>query len=179
MYKVIIGVVIVTVIAIVGFMIIDPNVNVTRVDEISLVESNLDAINATVEGEIQLSGTYSLSEGSTMSDLIKAAGGLTREADERAFYQEAVVEKNMTYYIAGLYDYSDVCNNSAVSKVNINTDYAETLMSINGFSSSIAASVVSYRNVNGQFKTIEDLMNVYGIGNATYKKVRDYVILHV
>ena len=31
---------------------------------------------------------------------------------------------------------------------------------------------------DGFFKTLEELLNVYGIGNATYRKVRDYVILH-
>ena len=51
-------------------------------------------------------------------------------------------------------------------------------MTINGISASVASSIVSYRQNDGFFETLEELLNVYGIGNATYRKVRDYVILH-
>ena len=181
MYKVIIGVIVVAVIAIVGFMIIDPRVNVTRVDDTSLVssESELEGtIKVTIEGEVNKANTYSLPEGSTMGDLIEAAGGVTSVADPRCYYVEYVVEKNSTYYIPGLYDYSDVCNNSEVSKVNINDDDAETLMQVKVITASLASSIVSYRNSNGNFQTLEELQNVYRIGPSTYKQIRDYVILH-
>ena len=49
---------------------------------------------------------------------------------------------------------------------------------INGFTSTISNAIVTHREENGQFETIEALEDVYGIGPATYKKVRDYVILH-
>ena len=62
--------------------------------------------------------------------------------------------------------------------MNINQDDAQTLMSVNGITTSIASSIVSYRSENGIFNTVEDLLNVYGIGNATYHKIRNYVILH-
>ena len=61
---------------------------------------------------------------------------------------------------------------------NINEDNADQLMAISGITSSIANSIVSYRTSNGAFKTIEQLTDVYGIGNATYRKIRNYVILH-
>ena len=51
-------------------------------------------------------------------------------------------------------------------------------MSVSGVTTSIASSIVSYRTENGMFNTIEQLMDVYGIGNATYHKIRNYVILH-
>jgi len=51
-------------------------------------------------------------------------------------------------------------------------------MTVNGITTSIATSIVSYRSENGIYNTIEDLLNVYGIGNATYHKVRNYVVLH-
>ena len=179
MYKVIIGVIIVAVIAIVGFMIIDPRVNVSRVTDTTLIESELEgSMKVTIEGEIEKDGTYNLSEGATMGDLIEASGGITAGADTRCYYSEAIVEKNSTYYIPGLYDYSDVCNNTEISKVNINDDPAEVLMEVKAITSSLASSIVSYRNSNGIFKTIEEIQNVYRIGPSTYKQIRDYVILH-
>ena len=178
MYKVIIGVVVVAIMAIVAFMIIDPHVNVTRVTDTSLIEDSVKGYKVSIEGEVEQEGTYTLDEGSIMLDLINAAGGITSSADTRCYYEDVVLENGATYYIPGLYDYSDVCNNTEVTKVNINVDDAETLMSVNVIKSSIASSIVSYRSTNGQFKTLEELQNVYGIGLATYKKIRNYVYLH-
>ena len=178
MYKVIIGVVVVAIMAIVAFMIIDPHVNVTRVTDTSLIDDSAAGYKISIEGEVEKEGTYTLEEGSIMADLINAAGGVTASADSRCYYEDVVLENGATYFIPGMYDYSDICNNQEVSKVNINVDDAETLMSVSAIKSSIASSIVSYRSTNGQFKTLEELQNVYGIGLATYKKIRNYVILH-
>ena len=66
----------------------------------------------------------------------------------------------------------------SIIKVNINVDAADTLTSINGITSSIASSIVSYRSGTGQFRTLEQIMEVYGVGNATYRKVRNFITLH-
>lgn len=176
MVKLLIGVVIAAFIVIIGFMAIDPNLN-NNIPGTNLTEPD-NVYSLSIEGEIEKPGTYVLQEGAIMSDLIETAGGLTSNADERGFFETAVLTKGMSYYIPPLYDKTDICATDAIVKVNINVDSAETLMTINGFTSSIATSIVSHRNENGEFKTIEQLEDVYGIGPATYKKVRDYVILH-
>ena len=178
MYKVIIGVVVVAIMAIVAFMIIDPHVNVSRVPDTSLLDESVVCYKVSIEGEVEKEGTYTLDEGSVMADLLNAAGGVTSSADQRCYFEDVTLENGATYYIPGMFDYSDVCNNTEVNKVNINVDDAETLMSVSAIKSSIATSIVSYRSTNGQFKTLEELQNVYGIGLATYKKIRNYVILH-
>ena len=113
-----------------------------------------------------------------MADLINAGGGTTSNADSLAYYEDATLKNGNTYYIASKFDNTDVCNNSEIAKVNINVDDADKLMTINGITSSIASSIVSYRTSNGSFKTLEQLTEVYGIGNATYRKIRNFVILH-
>ena len=113
-----------------------------------------------------------------MGDLIEAAGGTTANADDLAYFSTVSLKAGSSYYIASKFDETDICSKSEISKVNINEDNAETLMSVNGITTSIASSIISYRTENGIFNTIEDLLNVYGIGNATYHKVRNYVILH-
>ena len=120
-----------------------------------------------------------MQDGSTILDLITTAGGVTVNADSRAYYEEAELTKGMTYYIASRYDASDVCSASEVNKVNINSDDAETLSTISGITTTLANSIVSYRSEKGLCSTLEQLMEVYGIGNATYRKIRSYVILHV
>lgn len=176
MIKAIIAVVAIAIVAIVGFLVIDPNINNTVSTTIEYVSENY--FQATVEGEVYREGTYTLKEGALMSDLIDAAGGINDNADSNAYYLEAELKTGMTYYIASKYDESDLCNDKEISKVNINTDNAEVLATVNGISASVANSIVSHRAQNGYFHTLEDLLDVYGIGNATYNKIRNYVILH-
>ncbi len=183
MYKVIIGVVIATAVVIVGFLLIDSKFNSNKtaqdvVTETSTTNGSNSSSNYTIEGEVNKPGTYSLGANTTMAELIEASGGLTSNADELAFFQDATLKSGSTYYIASKFDNTDVCNNTAIKKVNINADSADTLTSVNGITSSIASSIVSYRSSNGVFKTIEQIMEVYGVGNATYRKIRNYVTLH-
>lgn len=178
MFKVIIGILVVAFIAIVAFLVIDPNINPFSWGDVSETTTSGNVFTITVEGEVLKTGTYVLKDGAIMSDLISAAGGETTNSDELAYFDTASLKSGMTYYIAPKYDTSDVCNNVPITKVNVNKAAQESLMTVNGITSSIANSIVSYRSTNGQFMTLEGLYDVYGIGSATYKKVRNYVTLH-
>lgn len=176
MIKIIIGVVVAAIVVITAFMLIDPALKSNSGDGVSLV-STVNGIRVAVEGEVLKTGTYTLSEGALMSDLIDIAGGVTDDADSLAYYLDAPLSAG-TYYIAPKYDVSDICTQKEISKVNLNTDDVETLTTVSGITTSIANSIISYRNENEMFYTIEDIKNVYGVGEATYKKIRNYVILH-
>ena len=178
MVKILIGVVVVAFIVIIGFLVIDPDLN--QVNNNNAISEVIDTSGSkyTIEGEVNKAGTYVLSDSITMADLIAAAGGVTTNADDLAFFDGALLKAGTTYYIAGKYDELDICSKTEIAKVNINEDDASTLMSVSGITTSIASSIVSYRAENGIFNTIEQLMDVYGIGNATYRKIRNYVILH-
>ena len=175
MLKIMIGVVIVTIAVIGAFLLIDPNVTNNAAGTVTEVANTFTVA---VEGEVYKTGNYTMKDGATMADLISVAGGTTVNADSRTYYEEAVLSKGMTYFIASKYDSSDVCNNSEVDKVNINSDDANTLATISGITTTIANSIVQYRSEHGEFSTLEQMLEVYGIGNATYRKVRGYVILH-
>lgn len=175
MIKILIGVVIATIVVIGTFMFLDPNIGISTSGDVT---ETTNKITISIDGSVFKPGSYTMADNATMEDLIDAAGGLLSNADERAFYYEAEITKGMTYYIASKYDASDLCNNNELDKANINSDSAETLSSINGISLSTANSIVTYREENGLFSTIEQLQEVYGIGSATYKKIRNYVILH-
>lgn len=178
MIKIFIGVIAVAFIVIVGFMVLDPdlpkNANVGNITEsIGAVGNKF-----TIEGEVYKTGTYTLGDTPTMGDLIEAAGGLTAVADEYCYFPDAELKGGTTYYIASKFDSADVCNNKEIEKVNINTAPATELTKVSGFTTAIANSIVSWRVENEMFHTIEDLLNVYGIGTATYRKVRNFVTLH-
>ena len=187
MTKTLIGVVVIAIAVIVVFMFIDPNINVSKVDETSsvIIYDNDTPVSvedgyftATIEGDVAKPGSYVLADGSTMGDLIEAAGGTTEYADEKAYFIDAELTNGKTYFIASKYDTSNVCTLTELAKVNINSDSADTLVASKYFTSSVATSIVSHRSEKGEFKTVEALLDVYGIGNATYKKVRNFVILH-
>lgn len=177
MIKIILSIIAITFAVIAGFIFLDPNVN-TNFDTTITDDNNVSAFPITLEGEISKPGTYSLEEGVTMQEAIMAAGGLTTNADTLAFFEDVLLEKGTTYYIPGKYDASDVCNTNPLTKVNINSDDAITLSSISAITSTIANSIVSHRETNGTFDTLEELLDVYGIGTATYSKIRNFVILH-
>jgi len=63
------------------------------------------------------------------------------------------------------------------AKININTASAEELDALPGIGPAIAEDIVDYRNKNGEFKAIEDLLNVPGIGQSKFNRLKDNVTL--
>lgn len=61
------------------------------------------------------------------------------------------------------------------ANININTATAIELETLNGIGKTKAEAIVAYREKNGQFTKIEDLMNVKGIGKSTFNKIKDEV----
>lgn len=61
----------------------------------------------------------------------------------------------------------------STGKVNINTADEATLMTLQGIGESKAKAIIEYRQKNGGFKTVEDLMKVKGIGDKTLAQLRD------
>ena len=59
--------------------------------------------------------------------------------------------------------------------ININTAPASELVKLKGIGEVKAAAIVEYRRINGNFKTVQDIMNVSGIGEKTFEKIRDQI----
>ncbi len=66
-------------------------------------------------------------------------------------------------------------NKNEEKKVNINTALKEELVTVNGIGSSKADAIIKYRTEKGEFKTIEDIKNVSGLGDALFNKIKDYI----
>ena len=178
MIKLIIGAIAAAFIVIVGFLVLDPDLEVKQDNVAEVATDSTTSGKYSIEGEVNKAGTYTFNETPTMDQLISAAGGLTANADERTYYTTYELTAGKTYYIASFYESSDLCGSNSIEKANINTDDAERLSEVNGISKTIATSIVSYRTEKGDYQCLEDLLNVYGIGNATYRKIRNNVILH-
>ena len=61
------------------------------------------------------------------------------------------------------------------SKININTASVEELATLNKVGDKTAARIVAYREANGPFNSVEDLMNVKGIGEKILLKNKDRI----
>ncbi len=64
-----------------------------------------------------------------------------------------------------------------VEKININTATAEELKRLNGVGSKYADRIIAYREKFGPFKASEDIMQVSGIGQKTFEKNREIIIV--
>lgn len=60
-------------------------------------------------------------------------------------------------------------------KVNINTATKDELMTISGIGEAKANAIISYREEKGNFEKIDDIMNVSGIGQSLYDKIKENI----
>ena len=71
-------------------------------------------------------------------------------------------------------DKKETTTNAIDKKININTATKEELTTLTGIGESKANSIIEYRKTN-QFKSIEELKNVSGIGEALYESIKDSI----
>ena len=64
-------------------------------------------------------------------------------------------------------------NEEMLGKININKASLEEIQALSGIGESKAKAIIKYREENGNFKKTEDLMNVSGIGEALYEKIKN------
>ena len=60
-------------------------------------------------------------------------------------------------------------------KININKATIDELMTLSKIGESKAKAIIEYRDINGSFKTIEDIKNVSGIGDTLFESLKDYI----
>ena len=138
--------------------------------------SNASTITVTISGAVTRAGTFVLNTGSVLQDLIAAADGATSNADTLAYNVDYALKNKGSYYIAPLYDNSNTCATTPITKVNINSGAEQDLIDIGGFGKVAAGNIVSYRTSH-TFQAIEEIKDVSGIGDATFRSVRDRIKL--
>ena len=66
---------------------------------------------------------------------------------------------------------------SAGSRINLNTADVSQLTTLTGVGESKALAIIAYREENGPFTSVEDIMNVPGIKEGTYEKIKDKIAI--
>ena len=143
-----------------------------------------------IDGEVLNPGIVYLSTEARITDAISAAGGLTDLADTSKINLAYPLQDGQKVYIPSINDapaesyiQSDAGNDvivqdkSSTSLININSATQSELDSLPGIGPSTASKIIDYRNKNGSFKAIEDLMNVSGIGEAKFDNICQYICI--
>lgn len=134
-------------------------------------------------GAVKKPGVYIFATEPHVIDVVEKAGGFTSKADQTSVnLAESVADG--TQLVIATKDKKKVTNeeqsshndaSSVLDKVNINTASREELMTLSGIGESKAAQIVSYREANGRFQKIEDIMNISGIKEGVFSKIEDYI----
>jgi competence protein ComEA len=140
-----------------------------------------------VIGAVLRPGLYAFAEDSRVQDAITAAGGLTSDAQLEGINLAAKLEDGQQLNIPSgesgvaapvlptsgfrVLPPEQATATPSGDLININTASAEVLATLPGIGPTTAQRIVDYRTENGPFARIEDLLNVAGIGPATFDNI--------
>lgn len=138
-----------------------------------------------IEGEVKKPDIYWLKEDSIIEDLINIAGGVTEEGDLSKINRAEKLNNHEVVVIPNINDeesegetiISSTINNNKDNKININTANSAELDSLSGIGPSKAEAIIKYREENGNFKTIEEIKNVTGIGEGLFEKFKENITI--
>lgn len=158
--------------------------------EASAGEQAGDAANASasviyvqVAGAVHKPGVYELSAGSRVFQAIELAGGTTAQAELKSFNQAALLSDGEMIWVMTVEEAAQPANmpgqgsSGEEGKINLNTATKEELMELPGIGAAKASSIIAFREENGSFTQIEDLMKIEGIKEGVFSKIEDYVIV--
>nr|WP_252187580.1 helix-hairpin-helix domain-containing protein [Anaeromonas gelatinilytica] len=162
-------------------------------DDLSLDENNIDIdsesigedIIVHITGAVNNPGIFTLKNGSRVNDVVKAAGGLTDEADMNRINLAKKIkdEDRIHIYKIDEEEIDDIQNENEISsdenntdKININSAEQTELETLPDIGPVKANNIIEYRN-NNRFNTIEDIMNVDRIGEKTFENIKDKITI--
>ena len=171
---------------------LDENILVSNQNTKQMSQDTEEIVIVHITGSVKNPGIVKLKEGSRIEDAIEAAGGLTENADISNVNLAYVLDDGTKIKIPNLDD-EDIGDEDVVSKdsgegiiqedekttntniVNINKATENELSTLPGIGNSLATRIVEYRKQNGNFKTIEDIKNVSGIGESKFANIKDFI----
>lgn len=127
-------------------------------------------------------GVYMVNKDTRVYTIIEMAGGLTQDAFPEYLNLAEVVTDGQKIVVPSIADIQsgdfvidDVAIDETDSLLNINTASEESLMSLPGIGSTKALSIITYRDNHGNFNTIEEIMNVEGIKENLFNKIKELI----
>lgn len=129
-------------------------------------------------GEVMKPGVYELTAESRIGEAIEAAGGMTEEAASTWLNLAEHVTDGQKIEVPSKEEAKELVlerEQQESGLINLNTATAEQLMSLSGIGESKAHDILNYRKQHGDFHTIEDLMQIPGIKERVFEKIKDQI----
>ncbi len=138
-------------------------------------------------GAVKKPGVYEFGTDSRVCDAVKAAKGFKKGAVETAVNQARLLVDGEQINIPTLKQYKKKFSNKVTRQtevesksetdglVNINTASAPELTSLSGIGQSRADAIIEYRETNGTFKDVSDIMKISGIKEGIFNKIKNKI----
>ncbi|MGX7199286.1 helix-hairpin-helix domain-containing protein [Enterococcus nangangensis] len=140
-----------------------------------------------LKGAVASPGVYALARGSRLFEALALAGGLSANADLKRINQAQILVDQSAVYLPAIGEEIEeaelpVASGAAESTtnntlVNLNTADTTVLQTLPGIGAVKAQAIIQYRQEHGLFKNVEDLLQVAGIGEATFTNVKDLITI--
>ncbi|MHB9052960.1 MAG: helix-hairpin-helix domain-containing protein [Thermoleophilia bacterium] len=153
-------------------------------------DKTIAALKVHVVGAVTNPGLYEIAAGSRAADALAKAGGPTPAADlnqinlaaKLADGQQLVVPEKgaagaAAAGTAGASGAAGSGTSGAPQPVNLNSATLEQLNSLDGIGPKTAQKIIDYREAHGGFKSIEELLEVPGIGPAKFDQIKNQVVI--
>ena len=132
-------------------------------------------------GAVNKPDVYEINQNTRLYELVKLAGGFTDAAANDYINQATILTDGQQVYIPTKKEVEDLDFKPSINesmettneKININKASKEELMTLTGIGESKANSIIDYRQKNGNFNDIEEVMNISGIKDSVFSKISD------
>ena len=131
-------------------------------------------------GAVVSPGVVEVPQGSRAQAAVDAAGGFREDADTAFVNLAATVTDGEQLYIPTLEEAEALRASEEAARscmVDLNSADVKQLCTLPGIGESRAGDIIAYRQENGGFTGIEDIMNVPGIKESTYNKIKDLITI--
>ena len=134
-----------------------------------------------VSGKVKNPDVYELPQGSRVIDAIKAAGGVGKGGDPSGVNMARLLEDGEQIFIesssSSSRSVSSPSRGTRGGKVNLNRANLSELDGLPGVGPVLAARIVEWRSKNGNFKSVDELRRVSGIGDAKFNELKEVVVV--
>lgn len=165
-----------------------------QLEEKEEIQDNLSGASSSIQeqeicfvylcGAVKNPDVYAVKNGARIYEVVKKAGGFSKDADQTAINLAELVFDGQQIYIPTKEEIGERILNSKeqsldnTGKINLNTATKEQLMTLPGVGGAKADAILEYREEHGKFRNIEELKEIRGIKDRIFQKMQDKIIVN-